>query len=168
MNDFIFFRATRCSFLRYPGQASSILWSTGLKQTNMQEILSANSRTNQQNARWIRTEKETLWHYEAIRCIVYVCAPVRTSLCLLWCETHTKSLTVRPPATPEVDEERKIPEKKGQMTKGDREWQLKQRAEEEGRLEIAVQGKDDQQKEAVKEDIQRWVGIPSGKVHILR
>ena len=38
----------------------------------------------------------------------------------------------------------------------------------QGRLEIAVQGKDGQQKEAVSEDIQRWVNIPSGFVEVSR
>ena len=55
---------------------------------------------------------------------VCVCAPVRESLCLLWRETHTKGLTARPPARPEVDEERKVPEKtEGEFTKEDREGQ---------------------------------------------
>ena len=55
-------------------------------------------------------------------CWVCVCAPVRESLCLLWRETHTKGLTARSPARPEVDEERKVPEKiekiESQLTKG--------------------------------------------------
>ena len=49
----------------------------------------------------------------AIRCVGCVCGrvPVRESLCLLWRETHTKGLTARPSARPEMDEERKVPEK---------------------------------------------------------
>ena len=43
-----------------------------------------------------------------------------------------------------------------------REKEGQRRAKEDSRREIAVQEKDGQQKEAVKEDSQRWVGIRSG------
>ena len=57
-------------------------------------------------------------------CWVCVCAPVRESLRLLWRETHSKGLTARSPMKPEVDEERKVPEKKeDKLTKEDGEMQ---------------------------------------------
>ena len=88
------------------------------------------------------------WHYVAIRSVGCVCvgAPVRESLCLLRRETHTKGLTTRFPARPEVNELRKVPEKTESVDKG-----RQRRAEGDGRLEIAVQEKDGQQKEAVRE-----------------
>ena len=36
--------------------------------------------------------------------------PDREFLCLLWCETHTKGLSTRFPARPEVDEGRMVPQ----------------------------------------------------------
>ena len=45
---------------------------------------------------------------------------------------------------------------------GSRESSRQRRAEEDGWLEIAVQGKDGQQKKAVREDSQRWVSFPCG------
>ena len=38
--------------------------------------------------------------------------PVRGSLCLFWCETHTKGLRTRSPMRPEEDKGRKVPERK--------------------------------------------------------
>ena len=61
----------------------------------------------------------------AIRCVGCVCVPVRESLCRLGRETHRKGLTARPPTRPEVDEERKVPEKTdGQLTKEDTEREV--------------------------------------------
>ena len=54
--------------------------------------------------------------------------------------------------------------KEGPREDRERRWQRK--AEENGRLEIAVQGKDGQQKGAVREDSQRWVSIPSVFVEV--
>ena len=85
----------------------------------------------------------------------FVLAPLWQSLCLFWHEIHIKGLSARP----EVEERRKVPEKTER-----RSWQS--RAEENGRLEIAVQGKDGQQKEAVRKDSQRWVSIPRGCVEV--
>ena len=105
----------------------------------------------------------------AIRCVGCVCVPVRESLCLLWREPHSKSLTSRSLARPEVDEERKVPEKKeGQLTKEDGEMQSTTESRGGRWLEIAVQGKDGQQKEAVREHCQRWVSIPRGFVELSR
>ena len=42
---------------------------------------------------------------------VCVFAPVREFFCLLWRETHTKSLSLRSPTSPEVEEERKVRKK---------------------------------------------------------
>ena len=44
--------------------------------------------------------------------VLCVCAPVREYLCLIWRETHSKGLTTRSHARPEVNDERKVPEKK--------------------------------------------------------
>ena len=52
-------------------------------------------------------------------------------------------------------------EDRGQLAKEDAEDSLQRTGEETSRRGIAVQGKDGQQKEAVREDSQRWVGIPS-------
>ena len=54
---------------------------------------------------------DTMWPL----CWVCVCvrAPVKRSLCLFWRETQTKGLSSRSPARPEVDVERKGPEKTG-------------------------------------------------------
>ena len=41
----------------------------------------------------------------------FVLAPLRRSLCLFWCETHTKGLRTRSSARPKVEEGRKIREK---------------------------------------------------------
>ena len=54
--------------------------------------------------------------------------------------------------------------KEGPREDGESNWQS--RAEEDGRLEIAVQAKDGQQKEAVREDSQRWVSIHSPNIYI--
>ena len=52
------------------------------------------------------------------------CALAGQRISLLWRKTHTKGLTARPPAKPEVDEESKVREKnEGQLTKEDRERQ---------------------------------------------
>ena len=67
-----------------------------------------------------------------------------------------KGLRTRSPARPDVEEERKVPEKTvGELTKEPRESSRQQRVEEGGRIEIAVQEKDGQQKEAAREDSQR-------------
>ena len=85
-----------------------------------------------------------------------VCVRAGHRISLFWRETHTKGLTVRSLAGPEVNEERKVREKKeGHLTKGPRESSRQRRAEEDSQREIAVQGKDCQQKEAVREDNQR-------------
>ena len=82
--------------------------------------------------------------------------PGRQSLCLFWHETQTKGLNLRSPTRPEVDKEREVQEKReGQLAKEPRESSQQQRAEKDGRIEIAVQGKDGQQKEAAREDTQR-------------
>ena len=87
---------------------------------------------------------------------MWVCAPGRQSLCQFWRETQTKGLSSRSPARPEVDKERKVREKReDQLTKEPRESSRQRRAEETSRREIAVQGKDGRQKEAVREDSQR-------------
>ena len=52
--------------------------------------------------------------------------------------------------------------RQGELTKEPREGSRQRTAEETSRREIAVQGKDGQQKEAVREDSQRWVDIRSG------
>ena len=78
----------------------------------------------------------------------FVLAPLRRSLRLFWRETHTKDC--------------------GRNLPWDRKWRREDRegvswqrmAEEDGRLEIAVQ------KEAVREDNQRWVSIPSSFVEV--
>ena len=81
---------------------------------------------------------------------------VRRSENLFVCFGAKPTQRARSPARPEVEEERKVPEKtEGQLTKEDGEGQSTK--EETSRREIAVQGKDSQQK-----DSQRWVGIPSG------
>ena len=49
------------------------------------------------------------------------------------------------------------------MERGSRQW----RAEEDGRIEIAVKGKHRQQNEVAKEDSQRWVSIPCGFIEVL-
>ena len=49
-----------------------------------------------------------------------------------------------------------------QLTKEPKESSQQRRAEETSRREKAVQGKDGLQKEAMREDSQRLVGIPSG------
>ena len=68
-----------------------------------------------------------------------------------------------------MDEEKEVREKReGQLTKEPREGSRQRRAEEDGRIEIAVQGKDVQQKEAEREDSQRWVSIPCGFVEVSR
>ena len=62
---------------------------------------------------------DTLWSFVVLGMCVH--APVREYLSLLWHETHTKNLTARSPARPDVDEGREVPDKKeGQLTKGGR------------------------------------------------
>ena len=96
--------------------------------------------------------------------------PSRRSLCLFWRKAQTKGLSLRSPARPEMDEDRKVWEKRieEQLTKETREGSRQRRAEEDGGIDIAVQGKDGQQKEAVREDSQRWVSIPCGFVDVSR
>ena len=50
-----------------------------------------------------------MWHY-GWHPFLWVWVPVRESLCLFWCETHTKSLRARTPTRPEEDEGKKVPE----------------------------------------------------------
>ena len=64
----------------------------------------------------------------------FVLAPLRRSLGLFWHKTHTKDLRVRSPVRLEVEKGRKI-WGKSERAKGS--WQRK--AEENSRLEIAVQ-----------------------------
>ena len=99
-----------------------------------------------------------MWHCVAIRCVGCVCAPVRESLCLLWRETHTK------------DWGRGLPRDRKWRKKGreNRESSRQRRAEETNRTVIPVLGKDGQQKEAVREDSQRWVGILVAFVEVSR
>ena len=88
-------------------------------------------------------------HCDAMRSnsFSFVLAPLRRYLCLIRLETHTKGLRTRSPARPEAEEGRNVPEKTERAS-----WQS--RAEEDSRLEIAVKGKDGQQKEAVRENSQ--------------
>ena len=77
-------------------------------------------------------------------------------------ETQTKDLNSRSPTRPEVEEERKVREKtEGELTTDPRDSSRQRTGEVTSRREIAVQGKGGQQKEAVRKDSQRWVGIPS-------
>ena len=99
---------------------------------------------------------------------VGVCPGQTISLSFFVRNPH-KRLRTRSPARPEVEEERKVPGKtEVQLTKEPRESSRQRRAEEDGRIEIAVQGKDCQQKEAAREDSQRWVSIPCGFVEVSR
>ena len=82
-------------------------------------------------------------------------ALLRRSLCLFWRETHTKDRWRDFPRDQKWRRKGSFPGKTERAS-----WQS--RAEEDGQLEIAVQGKDGQQKEAVREDSQRWVSISSG------
>ena len=43
---------------------------------------------------------------------VWLWVPVKGSLCLFWCKTHTKGLHMRFPTRPKEDEGRKVPEQK--------------------------------------------------------
>ena len=83
---------------------------------------------------------------------VCVRAGQRISLSALARNPH-KGLRTRSLAKPGVLEEKKVPEKKeGQLTKEPREGRRQRRAEDVGRIEIEVQGKDGQQKEVARED----------------
>ena len=62
----------------------------------------------------------------------FVLALLRRSLCLFWCETHTKRLRTRSSARPEVKAGRKVREKTERVSR-------QRRAKETSRLEIAVQ-----------------------------
>ena len=53
-----------------------------------------------------------------------------------------------------------------QLTKEDRKRQLKKQGRREQSVLDSSPGKDGQQREAVREDSQRWVGIPSGFVEV--
>ena len=60
----------------------------------------------------------------AIRWVGCVCGRRTENLCLLWRETQTKVLSSRSPTRPEIEEERKVPEKtESQLTKKDEERQ---------------------------------------------
>ena len=83
-----------------------------------------------------------LWHNAWPFVSVCVGATQTISLSVLARNPH-KGLRTRSPARPEVEEGGKVPAKTERAS-----WQS--RAEEDGRLEIAVQGKDGQQKEAVR------------------
>ena len=85
------------------------------------EPLSVLRETGTPNLVNILSKCDTMWSF----IVLGVYAPVRESLCLLWRETQTKGLSLRSPVRPEVDEERKVPERtEGQLAKEDGERQL--------------------------------------------
>ena len=60
---------------------------------------------------WGPFQDQQMWHYVGHSLCWYVWVPVSESLFLLWRETHTKGLSTRSLARPEVDEGRKVLEK---------------------------------------------------------
>ena len=95
--------------------------------------------------------------------------PGRRSLSLFWRETQTKGLNSKSPVRPEVEEERKVREKTGVIWQRNPERGSRKRtAEETSRGEIAVQGTNGQQKEAVKEDFKNELAFLVAFVEVSR
>ena len=98
-----------------------------------------------------------MWHYVAIRCVG---CGVRRSENLFVC------LSAKHVQRTEGEISRETGSGRGKVGSrediGSIDKERRREAVDNGEREIAIQGKDGQQKEAVREDSQRLVGIPSG------